>query len=82
MLRRGPAVLRGVAHIDNGGEVVSIGAGENGLQQRRIEGPNPERVELLILRGQHQVSGDDGGIDLRPHSIRRTVESITQSDQP
>ena len=64
MHRRWPAVLRGIAHVDDGDEVVPIGTGENGLQQRRIEGPDPQRGEPLILRGKHQVSGDDGGIDL------------------
>ena len=64
MHRRGPAVLRGEAHIDEGDKLVAIGTGKNGLQQRRIEGPDPQRGEPLILRGQHQVRGDDGGIDL------------------
>lgn len=64
MHRRGLAVLRGVAHIDDGDQFVPIGTGENGLQQGWVEGSDPERGEPLVLRGQHEIGGDDGRIDL------------------
>ena len=64
--RRGLAILRGIPHIDDGDEIVAIGTGKDGFQQGGIEGTDPERGEPLILRGQHEVRGDDGGIDLGP----------------
>ena len=63
---RGLAVPRGVAHVDDGDELVPIGTGQDRLQQGGIEGTDPERGEALVLRGQHEVGGDDGSIDLGP----------------
>ena len=59
-------MLRGIAHIDDSDELVSIGTGEDRFQQGGVEGTDPQRGEPLVLRGQHEVRGDDGGIDLGP----------------
>ena len=63
---RGLAVPRGVAHVDDGDELVPIDTGQQRLQQGGVEGTDPKRSKALILRGQHEVGGDDGGIDFRP----------------
>ena len=66
MHRRGLTVFRGIAHVDDGDEFIAFGPREDGLQEGGVEGTDPERGKPLILRGQHEVSGDDGSIDLSP----------------
>jgi len=58
------AVRSGVTHVDHGNQFISIRFGKESFQQGRVKGADPEGGQTFILGGEHQVGGDDGGIDL------------------
>ena len=66
MHRGGGAFGRGVADIDHRDQVIAFRAGKDALQQGRVEGTDPEGGQAFVLRGKHQVGGDDRGVDLGP----------------
>ena len=64
MHRGGGAVGSGIAHIDHRDQFVAVGPGEDSSQPGGVEGADPKSREAFVLRREHQVGGDDGGIDL------------------
>ena len=57
MHRRGNAILGGVPNVDHRNQLVAV-------RNAGSKGSNPKHRQVLVLCSQHQISGDDGGIDL------------------
>ena len=62
--RGGSAVLSRIADVNHRDQLIALGAGENPGQACGIKGTHPERGQAFVFGGEHQVGGDDGGIDL------------------
>ena len=58
------AIWRGVSDVDHGEQFIPVGGREEVAQQGGVEGADPKGGEAFVLGGEHQVGGDDGGIDL------------------
>ena len=64
MHRGGSTLAGGIPHVNHCNELIAICAWKDALQKGGIEGANPQGRQALVLGGEHQVGGDDGGIDL------------------
>ena len=64
MHRRGCAPLGRIPYVNHRHQLIPFSAGEDARQPSRIEGAHPEGRQTLVLSGEHQVGGDDGGVDL------------------
>ena len=64
MHRGGGAPLGWVPHVDHRNQVVAVRAGQKLSKASRIKRPHPQGRQALVLGGEHQVGGDNGGVDL------------------
>ena len=64
MLLRRDTPLRRIAYINHRNQFIPFRGGEEAGQEGGVEGADPEGREAFVFGGEHEVGGDDGGIDL------------------
>ena len=62
--RGGGAPLGRVADVDHRHQLIPFRTGEDARKPGRVKRAHPEGRQALVFGGEHEVSGDDGGIDL------------------
>ena len=64
MLFRRRTPLSRIPHINHRDQLVPLRTGQEAGQEGGVEGADPEGREAFVFGGEHEVGGDDGGIDL------------------